>query len=87
LNPAIPTIAGFALGALLGFQMRPSVILIGQLPFQTVITRGANLTGIDQILISAAQQSFNVMFVSAVVGAIVGFGVAHLVNGRRSESR
>ena len=83
LNPALLATAGLVVGGLVGFQMRPSVMFIGQLPFQTVITRGSGLRGIDQILISTAQQSFNVMFVGALVGAVLAFGIAHLVNSRR----
>jgi zinc-ribbon domain len=83
LNPALLATAGLVVGGLIGFQMRPAVMFIGQLPFQTVITRGSGLRGIDQILISTAQQSFNVMFVAAVVGAVLAFGIAHLVNSRR----
>jgi len=83
LNPAVLLVAGILIGGLIGFQMRPSVMFIGQLPFQTVITRGSGLRGIDQILISTAQQSFNVMFIAALIGGAIGFGVGHLVNSRR----
>jgi len=83
LNPLIFTVIGVALGALIGFQMRPSMMFIGQLPFQTVITRGAGLQGIDQLLISTAQQSFNVLAIAVVLGGAVGFAVSHLVNASR----
>ena len=62
---------GLCLGAFVGFLLRPSVTLIGQLPFETVITRGANLTGLDFILRSAAEQSFNDMLLGAIVGAVI----------------
>ena len=62
---------GLCLGAFVGYLLRPSVALIGQLPFETVITRGANLRGVDVILRSAAEQSFNYMLVGAIVGAVV----------------
>jgi hypothetical protein len=48
-------IVGFVAGGVLGFLYRPSAFLIGQLPFDVVITRGANLKGMDQVLISMAQ--------------------------------
>lgn len=50
---------GFLVGGFIGFLMRPSVLLIGQLPFGTVVTRGSALSGIDQLLVPTAQQSFN----------------------------
>lgn len=67
---------GFVIGGLLGFVLRPSVFLIGQLPLGTVLTRGANLQGMDELLVPAAQSSFNLMIVVAIVGAAIGVGVA-----------
>jgi hypothetical protein len=64
---------GMILGALVGFLLRPSVPLIRQLPFGVVITRGANLNGLDIVLRSTAEQSFNYMLIGAiVVGAVLG---------------
>src|SRR5260370_33445375 len=60
-------------GAFLGFLFRPSVPLIGQLPFNTVITRGSNLQGIDQLLKSFAEESFNYMVIRAILSAIAMF--------------
>jgi hypothetical protein len=54
-------IIGFIAEGVIGFLYRPSALLIGQLPFDTVITRGANLKGVDQVLIPLAQSSFNNM--------------------------
>ena len=65
--------AGVAIGALIGFLLRPSVPLIGQLPFTAVITRGGSLQGLDQILVPAAQTSFNYLLVGGIVGAVAGF--------------
>lgn len=62
---------GAVLGGLVGFLLRPSLPLIGQLPFSTVITRGSNLSGIDMLLKSTAEQSFNYMVIGVIVGAIV----------------
>src|SRR5258708_35458674 len=60
-------------GAFLGFLFRPSVPLLGQLPFDTVITRGSNLKGFDQILKSFAEESFNYMLIGAILGALAMF--------------
>jgi len=38
-----------------------------------VISRGATLQGLDQILIPTAQKSFNYMLVGAIIGGVVGF--------------
>ena len=64
-------ILGAVLGGLIGFLLRPSLPLIGQLPFRTVITRGSELSGLDVILKSTAEQSFNYMLIGAIVGAVV----------------
>jgi hypothetical protein len=63
-------IAGAAVGGLLGFLLRPSVPLIGQLPFQHVITRGAILEGLDEILIPTARQSFNRLMGGIIIGIV-----------------
>ncbi len=76
--------AGLLLGALIGFLMRPSVALIGQLPLMTVVTRGSMLTGIDQLLIPVAQESFNVMLAGAAIGAAAGFGLSRVLTRRAS---
>lgn len=75
-------IIGFLAGGVLGFLYRPSAFVIGQLPFDVVITRGANLKGIDQVLIPMAQSSFNNMMAIAVLGAVIGI-VAGLLISRR----
>jgi hypothetical protein len=66
------TILGVLVGGLVGYLLRPSVFLVGQLPFGTVITRGAYLQGFGQLLIGTAQASFNYLFVGAVIGGVVG---------------
>jgi len=65
-------IVGFLAGGFIGFLYRPSAFIIGQLPFSTIITRGANLKGVDQVLIPMAQTSFNNMMAIAVIGAAIG---------------
>ena len=75
-------IVGFIAGAILGFIYRPSAFIIGQLPFDVVITRGANLKGVDQVLISIAQSSFNNMAATAVAGAVIGIVVGLLMSKR-----
>jgi hypothetical protein len=60
---------GFLAGAVVGFLSRPSVFLVGQLPFAAVISRGGTLRGMDELLVPAAQQSFNHTFLFALVGA------------------
>jgi hypothetical protein len=65
-------IVGFVVGGVVGFLLRPSVPLLGQLPFTTVITRGANLRGLDQLLLGYARSSFNYLVAGIVLGAVVG---------------
>jgi hypothetical protein len=66
-------IIGVIVGGFIGFLLRPAVALVGQLPFTVVITRGATLQGLDQLLVPAAQTSFNYMLVGWIVGAVAGF--------------
>ena len=61
---------GAIVGAVIGYLFRPSVPLIGQLPLETVITRGSNLTGMDMLLTSAAETSFNYMVAGALIGGV-----------------
>lgn len=63
---------GCFVGGFVGFALRPAVFLVGQLPFEAVITRGGTLRGMDQLLVPAAQTSFNVMVAGAVLGAFAG---------------
>lgn len=63
---------GALVGGFLGFLLRPSTI-VGQLPFEVVMSRGSNIKGLDQLLISTAQTSFNYMLVGAIIGAVVGY--------------
>jgi hypothetical protein len=65
-------LAGVAVGGLVGFLVRPSVPLMGQLPFITVVTRGANLRGLDQLLTGYARTSFNYLVAGIIVGAVIG---------------
>lgn len=69
---------GLFLGGLFGFAMRPSVPLLGKLPFAAVITRGTTLTGVDRILVDAAKGSSNLLLAGAAIGALVGWGLAAL---------
>src|SRR5947207_10809550 len=66
------TIAGLLIGSVVGFLLRPSVPLMGQLPFTTVITRGMNLRGLDQLLLGYARSSFNYVVAGIVLGALIG---------------
>jgi hypothetical protein len=77
-------IVGLALGAFIGFLMRPSVFLVGQLPLGTVIARGSNLNGLDTVLVPTAQTSFNMVLAGGVIGAVGGVLVSRLMSRDRS---
>jgi hypothetical protein len=66
-------LGGAFLGAAVGFLLRPANRLTGQLDLATVISRGTNLTGLDQLLKPQAETSFNMMLIGALIGAVVGF--------------
>lgn len=73
INPGVAlwSIVGIFVGSLVGFLFRPSAPLIGQLPFEYVIARGSNLRGVDQILVSVAQSSFNYLVFGGIVGGLI----------------
>lgn len=71
--------AGALAGGIVGFLLRPSSMILGQLPFEMVITRGANLKGMDQILIPLAQKSFNIMLAGSIVGAAIGLLAGYFI--------
>ena len=81
----MPMFLGAAIGGYLGFLLRPSVPLVGPLPFETVITRGANLTGLDSLLRGVAETSFNYMLVGVVAGALVGWVVKRQSNNTKAN--
>lgn len=69
---AFALFVGALVGGLIGFVLRPSAPLIGQLPLGTVITRGDNLDGLDKMLVPLAQTSFNYLVAGVVVGGVIG---------------
>ena len=78
------TIAGLVIGSIVGFLFRPRVPSVGQLPFITVITRGANLRGLDQLLLGYAHTSFNYLIAGMILGAIVGMIAAFVISSQKS---
>ena len=80
-------IAGLVIGGVVGFLLRPSVPLMGQLPFTTVITRGANLRGLDQLLLGYARSSFNYVLAGLVLGALIGLVAAVAFERIESSNR
>lgn len=82
-NLTVPLgILGFFIGGLVGYLLRPSAFLIGQLPFSTVITRGASLQGMDKLLVPMAQTSFNTMAIGGVIGGIAGVAISYFASKR-----
>ncbi len=78
--------AGLALlGALLGFLVRPSAPEVGQLPFSSVIVRGATgpFDEPDPVLVAVAQSSFNMLVAGAILGLAIGFGLSVMAARRR----
>lgn len=85
LLPWISGAVGFLAGAAFGYLYRPPAILIGQLPFEHVITRGARLKGLDQIFLEVARRSFDYLVVGGIMGAVLGI-VAALLLQRKAKS-
>ena len=78
-------VVGLLVGGFVGFQLRPAAFLVGQLPFETVISRGSNLSGLDALLVSTAQTSFNYMLAGAVLGAVCGLAAGALASRGPSQ--
>jgi len=77
-------LAGALLGVIVGFLLRPSADIVGQLSLNTVLLRGTNLKGLDQALIPLAERSFNMVLAATIVGAVAGFLAAPRFAGRRN---
>ena len=65
-------LGGLCLGFLVGILTRPAIPLLGQLPIETVLTRGEGLTSEYLFLKSAAEASFNHVLIFALICTIVG---------------
>jgi hypothetical protein len=85
---ALLIFAGCLVGGLIGFLLRPSAPLVGQLDFGTVVTRGGRLQGLDQLLVSTAQTSFNYLLAGALLGGVIGGALGYfLTRMKESEAR
>lgn len=69
-------------GGFAGYLARPSAAVVGQLPFETVVTRGENLRGLEQLLVPTAKELFNVIATGAAIGALVGLALAFVLPRR-----
>ena len=88
LGPVISAcILGVLIGGLVGYLLVPSMPLVGKLPLMHILTRGIFLTGLDTMLISVAETSFNYMLVGAILGGVIGIGLVYLSGAARRESR
>ena len=80
-NAALPGFVGFVgalVGLFVGYLIRPSAPFVGQLDLGTVLSRGANLRGLDQALIPAAEASFNYAMIGAILGGLVGVLIGYI---------
>lgn len=75
-------LAGCLAGGFIGFLLRPSAFMIGQLPFQHVITRGGSLQGVERVFLSLARESFNTMVIGAAIGLFAGIVIGYFI-GRK----
>lgn len=87
MNKSLPlAVLGFFVGGCLGFLMRPAAMLVGQLPFGTVITRGSNLSGLDTLLVSTAEASFNYLMLGAILGAVSGLVIGLMMSKSKTPA-
>ena|SRR5579883_79595 len=78
-NALMFSICGLVAGSVISFLMRPAVPFVGQLPLDTVLARGTNLQGLDRLLVSVAETSFNYLVLGAILGGGAGAGVSYLM--------
>lgn len=79
-------VVGLAVGAFIGYIYRPPAFLVGQLPFDVVITRGGSLQGFEQIYLHVAQTSFNYLLAGGAIGATLGI-VGGIFLSKRGNGR
>jgi len=72
---------GAIVGGLVGFLLRPSVPLVGQLDVVTVLTRGIGLSGMGVLLRGAAEQSFNYVVAGIILGVVGAVIISKLAGG------
>lgn len=70
---------GLLLGAFIGFLARPSSPIAGRVSFIEALTRGATLEGADQLMITIAERSFDIMLIGAVAGMVAGLVLAYFM--------
>jgi hypothetical protein len=80
----VSTGIGCLTGGFIGFLLRPSAFVIGQLPFQHVITRGQSLQGVERVFMSLARESFNTMMIGAVIGLLAGVVIGCFISAKSS---
>jgi APA family basic amino acid/polyamine antiporter len=73
-------VSGTFVGALIAFFLRPAATLVGQLPLEHVLTRGAKYRGLDQVLAPIARTSFNHLVVGIVIGAVIGALIGYWIS-------
>ncbi|MRR15292.1 MAG: hypothetical protein EG826_02420 [Deltaproteobacteria bacterium] len=77
-------LAGCLAGGFIGYLLRPSAFMIGQLPFHHVITRGGSLQGVERVFMSLARESFNTMMIGAAIGFVAGVMIGYFIGQKRS---
>ncbi|HZG51029.1 MAG TPA: hypothetical protein VEZ40_02735 [Pyrinomonadaceae bacterium] len=80
----VPGLIGLAVGGVVGFLLRPSAFLVGQLPLGVVVTRGEYLSGIDRLYKQTAELSFNYVLVGAITGVVLGVVLGYFIPKERS---
>lgn len=68
---------GAFLGTFIGYLLRPSAPVVGQLPLAKVLSRGVD---ISQALTPVAQTSFNYLLTGLILGWLIGVIAGHLLS-------
>lgn len=69
-------IVGSIAGALIGWLLSPSIPFTGErLGLEDILTRGATLQGMDELLVPLAERSFNTILLFGIVGLLVSLAI------------
>lgn len=75
---------GAFLGTFIGFLLRPSAPVVGQLPLANVLSRGVD---INQVFTPVAQTSFSFLLAGLILGWLIGAGAGYLLSKKSGVMR
>mmetsp|Transcript_260 Transcript_260/g.105 ORF Transcript_260/g.105 Transcript_260/m.105 type:complete len:659 (+) Transcript_260:2456-4432(+) len=75
-------ILGAMTGGIIGFILRPAALSGEKLPFNAVLSHGANSSLLKEAMIPLAKSSFNLMAIGITIGFIIGISAGYFIKSR-----